>query len=198
VDVLVACERSGRVRDAFLARGHNAWSCDTEDTRSHGPHIKGDVTPYLQQHWDLVIAFPPCTHLSLAGNRTLPQKIADGRTAAAVDFFMACYNANAPRVCVENPKGVIPRYFRKPDQYIEPWMFGDPYRKKTGLWLRGLPILLNETSAMPNAPIHVWAGNKTKNGDRRTATGLRGTSHDVEAKSQTFPGIARAMAEQWG
>lgn len=186
--VLVACERSGRVRDAFITRGHWAVSCDIEPSDTAGPHWRGDVRQFLVPDvWDLVVAFPPCDHLSKAGARWWPAKQADGRQQAAVDLFMALYNAPAPRVAVENPAGWMCTNFRQPDQRIEPYMFGDPWRKHTCLWLRGLPPLVPTDIVEPN-PMS-WIG-----GDARKS----GAHRDVRMRSLTFQGIANAMADQWG
>lgn len=196
--VLIACEYSGRVRDAFIARGHDAISCDLLPTERPGPHMQEDVRLALQDPWDLVIAFPPCTDLAASNAHNLKIKEADGRMATAAHFFLDCYNANAPRVCVENPVGVMSRLFRKPDQIIDPWMFGDPWNKKTCLWLRGLPELepthKRESYEQPILPWHngtgVWVDGK------RTYPNV-GT-RSAKLRAQTFEGVARAMAEAWG
>lgn len=141
--VLVACECSGRVRDAFRAKGHDAWSCDIEPSEGSAKyHIQGDVLAHLNKNWDLIIAHPPCTYLSCVGNRWLatdPSRYA--KRERALKFFLACYNASAPHVCVENPTGYANTKFRKPDQTIHPYMFGEAVKKRTCLWLRGLPML---------------------------------------------------------
>jgi hypothetical protein len=141
--ILIACEESGKVRRAFRALGHDAWSCDILPSRDNSPfHIQGDVLPLLKKRWDMVIAFPPCTHLACSGARHFAAKRADGRQAAGVAFFMACINANAPRVCVENPVGIMSTIYRKPDQIVQPWQFGHGETKATCLWLKGLPPLV--------------------------------------------------------
>lgn len=178
----MACERSGRVRDAFRALGHDAMSADIEPTDVDGPHHQGDVRPLLTKRWDMVIAHPPCTDLSAAGAQYWGRKNQD----AAALFFMLCYAANAPRVAVENPAGAMTRIFRRPDQYIQPWWFGDPYRKRTGLWLRGLPILL----ATDGEPEHV--------GDWHRQAQHLSKANRAAVSAQTFPGVANAMAHQWG
>lgn len=184
--VLVACEYSGRVRDAFTARGHYAISCDLLPTDRPGPHYMGSVETLLAQSWDLVIGFPPCTDLASSGARWWPEKIADGRQARALSFFEQIYSAKAPKVCVENPVGALSRLFRKPDQYVEPFMFGEPWKKRTGLWLRGLEPL-KPTNLV--APTGYWVGGDAK---------VSGAHRDPKRRSQTFQGLADAMAEQWG
>lgn len=179
MNVLVACERSGRVRDAFIAQGHSALSCDLEPTDVDGPHHQGDVLPLLRKRWDLVVAFPPCTDLAGSGARWWKDK--DRRPA--MRFFMDCYDANAPRVAVENPVGCMSTVFRKPDQIVHPWMWGDDYTKSTCLWLRGLPPLIPSIHSSPNADgkyIHHLGSRK------------RGRIGSI-----TPPGLAQAMAVQW-
>lgn len=190
--VLIACEHSGRVRDAFTARGHDAISCDLLPSMTSGPHIQGDVLPLLTEPWDLVIGFPPCTDLAASNAHNLKIKEQDGRMAAAVEFFMSIYNANAPRVAVENPIGVIPRYFRKADQIIDPWWFGDPYLKRTCLWLRGLPKL---TPTHERGEVTYWHHGSGYNSGHKHG---RGTAATARERSLTFPGVARQMAAQWG
>ena len=197
--VLVACEFSGVVRDAFLARGHDAISCDLLPTESPGPHIQGDVTPLLREPWDLVIAHPPCTHLcaghSIKESEMSAERIAN--RAAAASFFRLCLNSNAPRVAVENPvmraasKSLVGR---GPDGYIDPWMFGNSWKKKTGLWLRGLQMIVPDRIVEPTGH---WVDQYALGDKRRKA--VRGERiAGATARSKTFPGIARAMAEQWG
>lgn len=139
--VLVACEYSGAVRDAFIDRGHDAVSCDLLPTDQPGPHIVGDVLPHLGDGWDMLIAFPPCTHLCVSGARHFAAKRADGRQAEGIAFFIALANAPIPRVAIENPVGIMSSLYRKPDQVIQPWQFGHGETKATCLWLRGLPLL---------------------------------------------------------
>lgn len=190
MNVLVACEYSARVRDAFRARGHDAWSCDLLPSEgSWRWHIKGNVLPLLEMYdepWDLLIAFPPCTDLSKAGARWWPEKIADGRQQRAIDFVDTLWKAPIEKVCIENPVGALSTKWRKPTQYVEPWQFGDPYQKKTCLWLRGLPPL-KATHSTPSYESWV-GGDAVKSGKHR----------DPHKRSLTFQGIANAMAEQWG
>ena len=185
--VLIACEYSGVVRDAFLAEGHDAISCDLLPTESPGPHIQGDVRPLLKEPWDLVVAHPPCTYLSGARG-AFPNELRE-KQAEAMVFFMDCYAANAPMVAVENP--LTYRSVRKTigqhHQVVQPFHFGEGYRKYTCLWLKGLPPLMS-TVTVPN-PIR-WM----------TGTGVTPTRETPKGKERAkfFPGIAKAMAQQWG
>lgn len=205
--VLVACECSGRVRDAFEAKGWFAVSADILPSETPGRHRQGDVRDLLQLPWDLVIGFPPCTDLASVNAQNLKIKEADGRTQSGVDFFLEVYNANAPRIAVENPVGVIPRYFRKYDQIINPWQFGDPYFKRTCLWLKGLPKL-EATHSIDSYPEGVsywndgsgWRKIVGPDGEvlSRTKADNRGKARKAKDRSRTFLGVANAMAEQWG
>ena len=179
--VLIACEFSGVVRDAFLARGHDAVSCDILPTAVSGPHIQGDALAAAHGgEWDLMVAHPPCTYLSVSGARWWKGREREQAEAAA--FFRALYDAPVPRVCVENPVGFMSRW-RKPDQYVQPWQFGHGETKKTGLWLRGLPKLVSTNVVSGReARIHMMPPTKDR--------GL--------LRSITYAGIADAMAAQWG
>ena len=185
--ILVACEFSGVVRDAFLLRGHDAVSCDLLPSEAPGPHVQGDVTPMLRQSWDLVLAFPPCTYLSKAGARWYRSPSwRQTRQVMAADFFTICMMANAPRVCVENPvmmRSALALVGIGYDQIIEPWQHGHPFRKKTCLWLKGLP-LLEPTNVLEVRDSFV--------------VGVAGSSVQQMERSRTFHGIANAMAAQWG
>lgn len=197
--VLVACEFSGTVRDAFQAKGHDAWSCDLLPTERGGPHIQGDVTSILAAGWDLMIAHPPCTYLTVSGNKWMKPEFAHRfprraeQREEAVAFFLALYNAPIPRVAVENPIGIMSTRFRKPDQVVQPWMFGHGETKATCFWLRGLSPLL---------PTH------HKDGDLFTEAApvervqrlhlLPPSATRWAERSKTYPGIAAAMADQWG
>lgn len=181
--VLVACEYSGVVRDAFRARGHDAWSCDllpSEADPTH--HIEGDVLPLLDGGWDLLIAHPPCTDLAVSGARWFPEKRADGRQQRSLEFVRALLDAPIPRIALENPVSIISSVIRKPDQVIQPWMFGHGETKATCLWLKGLP---------PLVPTDVVAGR-----EQRVHMMPPGPDRWKE-RSRTFPGIAAAMADQW-
>lgn len=190
--VLVACEYSGRVRDAFRALGHDAWSCDLLPCEADPTfHIQGDVLPVLKRGWDLLIAHPPCTDLAVSGARHFPAKIKNGRQERALDFVRALLNAPIGRIALENPVSVISTKVRKPDQIIQPWMFGHPEKKATCLWLKNLPPLTptNDVSeAMRTLPKSV-----TERVHRMPPSPDR-----WKERSRTFEGIAQAMAIQWG
>ena len=136
--VLVACEFSGVVRDAFIARGHDAMSCDLRPSETPGPHYQGDVFDIINDGWDLMIAHPPCTHLSVSGARHFAAKRADGRQQEAVAFFLLLAKSEIPRIAIENPVCIMSSVWRKPDQIIQPWQFGHGETKATCLWLKGL------------------------------------------------------------
>jgi len=190
--VLIACETSGRVRDAFIAAGHDAVSCDVLPTDSPGPHIEGDVLPHPGDGWDLIVAFPPCTPLPVSGARHFAAKRADGRQQEGIAFFLAIAAAPVARLAIENPVGIMSSLYRKPDQVIQPWQFGHDASKTTCLWLRGLPPLVpTDVLTMPERGR--WA-NQTASGQNRL-----GPSPDRwKQRSATYPGIAAAMAAQWG
>lgn len=197
--VLVACEYSGRVRDAFLERGHDALSCDLLPTDSDGPHFQGDVRELLTPgRWDLMIAHPPCTYLCLSGlhwNNRIPGR--REKTGEALQFVRELLAAPVPCIALENPVGAISRHIRKPDQIVQPWQFGHPESKQTALWLVGLP-LLQPTRVLPPEAFQLNGRPRWRN---QTATGQNklGPSPDRwKIRSETYPGIARAMAEQWG
>ena len=179
--VLVACEFSGIVRDAFADRGHDAWSCDLLPTERPGQHWQGDVAFHLSDGWDLVVAHPPCTYLAKSGARWWPGRQAE--QGEAVRFFLELMNCQAPRVCVENPVGFMNSHYRKPDQVIQPWMFGHGEVKATCLWLRGLPTLRPTRYVEGREPRVHWAAPGP---DR------------WRERSRTLQGIADAMADQWG
>lgn len=191
VKILVACEFSGRVREAFKAQGHDAWSCDLLPTEIPGQHIQGDVLEVLDKGWDLMIAHPPCTHLAVSGARYFARKRADGTQQAAIDFFMALVNAPIPRIAVENPVCIMSRLYRKPDQIVQPWMFGHPESKATCLWLKGLPLLI-PTNVLPLPESGRW-NNQTASGQNR----LTPSPDRWKQRSETYLGIAEAMARQW-
>lgn len=184
--VLVACEFSGIVRDAFAERGHDAVSCDLLPSETPGEHIQGDVTPILRVPWDLVIAHPPCTRLCNSGVRWLHERSLWKEMREAADFFRLCLNANAPRVAVENPvmhKYAVFNVGRKQDFCIQPWQFGHPEIKRTCFWVKGLPPLL---------PTEIVAG-------RKPVCHYESPGPDRwKNRSRTLSGIAAAMADQWG
>ena len=217
--VLVACEESQRVCMAFRKKGHEAYSCDIVPCSGGHPewHIMQDVVPLLNgrcsfktmdgiEHsidgkWDLIIAHPPCTYLTLAGNKWFKPEFADRfpyrqkQRKEAVDFFMDIANADCEKIAIENPVGVMSSQWRKPDQYIEPYMFGDPEKKKTGLWLKGLQLLKPANIVEP-VIIHCKSGANEPRWHMETMHLPKEERSRV--RSQTFIGIAKAMAEQWG
>jgi hypothetical protein len=194
--VLVACEHSGSVRDELLALGHEAISCDILPTDTPGPHYQGDVRDILGQPWDMVIAFPPCTHLAVSGAKHFAQKRADGRQQEGIDFFMLFTQIDCPRVAIENPVGIMSSIYRKPDQIIQPYQFGNPYTKTTCLWLKGLP-LLRPTMIVDKGERHITKGGKSLPKWYNDALSLPPAQRAI-VRNKTFPGIAKAMATQWG
>jgi hypothetical protein len=246
--VLAACECSGRVRDAFAARGWEAWSADLlpsetpaitefpdrtieDNTPGDWPlrnfHYQGDVRDLFSwDHpvngsrdryrrldndgadvplWDLFLGFPPCTHLAQSGAVWWKQKRADGRQDEAAAFFMNMVNAPSPLVAVENPRGDMTRRYREPDQYVQPYMFGDPLKKLTGLWLKGLPLLVPDAIVEPEPAGRVATGGGSWRTDQKHGHGANNGHEDSEGRARrqivrnrTLPGLARAVAEQWG
>ena len=199
--VLVGCEFSGIVRDAFAARGHEAWSCDIIPSETLGNHFQCDVREVLSMNWDIGIFHPPCTYLSHAANGVWN---APGRASLreeAMEFFMLFINSSIPRVCVENPVGYPNTVYRRPDQIIHPYYFGEPQLKRTCLWLKNLPKLwywreddLFGQRTMTDHPEPTYI-DKTARGRKRYFTDAL---HDKQARSKSFSSIARTMAEQWG
>ena len=181
--VLVACEYSGAVRDAFIAAGHDAISCDLLPTEAPGPHYCGDVRDVLDYPWDLMIAHPPCTHLSVSGAKHFHAKRMDGRQHVGVSFFLMLAKAGIPRIAIENPVSIMSSLWRKPDQIVQPWQFGHGETKATCLWLKNLPPLL-PTNIVDGREARVW--KMPPSADR------------WKLRSATYQGIAAAMAEQWG
>ncbi len=206
--VLIACEFSGIVRDTFFARGHNAMSCDLLPTERPGTHCQGNVLDILNDGWDLMIAFPPCTHLSSSGAVYWTEKKADGRQQKAIDFVLRLYNSDIPKIAIENPVGILSRVWRQPDQIINPYNFGDPYRKKTCLWFKNLPLLQHNAEddlfykKTHIEPVASWHSGSTRGGKKkdgtRTPSKLPALHAGWKKRSLTFQGIADAMAEQWG
>lgn len=196
--VLIACECSGVVREAFRAKGHYAVSCDLRDTDIPGHHYKGNVFDILGHGWDLMIGHPPCTYLTVAGARWLgdpryPNRYNDREDAA--EFFMKLYDSGVPKVCLENPVGYMSTYFRKPDQYIQPYQFGHETTKKTGLWLKNLP-LLNPTKVVTPRMVTLKSGKVFSEWYYRSS--VLPLKDRQKFRSKTFQGIADAMADQWG
>jgi hypothetical protein len=188
--VLVACEFSGVVRDAFTALGHEAWSCDLLPSERPGLHIQGDVLSVVDRGWDLMIAHPPCTHLAVSGARWFAAKQVE--QAEALDFVRALLDAPIERIALENPVSIISSRIRKPDQIIQPWQFGHPESKTTCLWLKNVPKL-RPTKILPLPPSGRWQ-NQTPSGQNK----LGPRPDRWKDRSRTLCGIAQAMAEQWG
>ena len=183
--VLIGCESSAAVRDAFIAKGHDAMSCDLLPTDVPGPHYQGDIFDVIDYPWDIGIFHPPCTHLSISGARHFAAKRMDGRQQAAVSFFMNLVrrSAHIPKTCFEQPMSIMSSLYRPFDQAIQPWMFGHGETKATWLWLKGLPLLTpTEIVEGREARIHNMAPSPTR----------------WKERSKTFSGIAEAMADQWG
>lgn len=181
--VMVFCERSGRVRDAFSRRGHDAWSCDLHDSDKPGNHIKGDARNHIDDYWDLIICHPPCTDTAVSGARHFPEKIKDGRQQKAIEFFMLFANARCKKIVIEHPISIMSTVYRKPDQIIQPWMFGHGETKSTCLWLKGLPLLIS-TNIVPGRESRIHKMPPSINRAR--------------LRSETYLGIADALANQYG
>lgn len=182
--ILVACESSGTVRDAFIRAGHDAMSCDLLPTDSPGPHYQGDVFDVIDYPWELMIGHPPCTHLSVSGSRHFAAKKIDGRQQSAVSFFMRLIrqSAHIPMVAIENPVCIMSSLYRKPDQIIHPWQYGHGETKATCLWLKGLPLL---------QPTNIVEGREAR------IHRMPPSPDRWKERSKTFSGIADAMASQW-
>ena len=191
--VLVACEYSGRVRDAFRSKGHDALSCDLLPADNGGPHYQGDVRDLLTDHWDLLIGFPPCTYLAASGMHWTTRGLRDPQlTEDALAFVQLLLNAPVDKIALENPVGCISTRIRKPDQYIQPWQFGHPHSKKTCLWLKNLPTLTH-TNVLTVPESGKW-DNQTKSGQNK----LPPSADRWKIRSMTYQGVADAMADQWG
>jgi len=187
--VLIACEFSGVVREAFRTKGHDAWSCDLLPTEISGQHIQDDVLRHLGDGWDMMIAHPPCTYLSRAAAHLWKTREAEAISAAA--FVLQLYNAPISKVAIENPVGRLNKLWRYPDQVIQPSYFGEHYKKATCLWLKNLPPLM-ATYIDPDPMCYVNSSNAIR---QRVANG---PAHNQKDRSRTFKGIGQAMAEQWG
>jgi hypothetical protein len=194
--ILVACEESGRVREAFARLGHNAWSCDLLPTAIPGQHYQGDIFDILDDSWDMMIAHPPCTYLSYVGNiwfkpkykERFPQR--EQQRQEAIKFFMALVNAPVPRIAIENPVGIMNKVYKKADQTISPHMFGHREAKRTCLWLKDLPKLIPTNIVEDTISFQDW---ELSNSAFKMTPQERSTF-----RSRTFQGIADAMADQWG
>jgi len=220
--ILVGCEESQMVCKAFRSVGHEAYSCDLKPCSGGHPewHINGDVFRAIEPGqkffqngdrkyihlWDMGIFFPDCTHLAVSGSKHFEAKRKDGRQKIAIDFFLRFTKLGIPRVCIENPVGIMSKIFRKPDQIINPWQFGDSYQKTTCLWLKSLPKLFHasEPDLFNNRVTHVGKGEfVTTSGGKvlpKWYSDAKVSNKELTrlVRSKTFPGIAKAMAEQWG
>lgn len=207
--ILIGCEESDEVRGRFEKLGFDAWSCDILPNRSNTPkHLQTDIFEILNLNWDVLIAFPPCTHLASSGAAWFEKKRKDGRQKEGIDFFMKLVNANIKHIAIENPIGTMSNLYRRPDQIIHPFYFGDAASKSTCLWLKNLPVLYHNktinlfddvvTHVKPNFVLYKSKKNKSglskHNPDFQIGNGARRS----QIRSKTFPGIAEAMATQWG
>ena len=195
--ILVACEESQAVTKEFRLLGHEAYSCDIEPCSGGHPewHIQNDVTPLLDQDWDMIIAFPPCTHLATSGAAWFKKKQADGRQQQGIDFFMLFTNNKCPRIAIENPVGIMSTKWRKPDQIIQPYQFGDSFSKKTCLWLKGLP-LLTPTNIVDRGEQLEYKSGRMMSKWYADSFNLP-PKERAKLRSTTFAGISKAMASQW-
>lgn len=211
--ILVACEESQAVTIELRKLGHEAYSCDIEPCSGGHPewHLQQDVVPLLYKDWDMIIAFPPCTYLTVAGNRWFDVKKYGEKAKKrwqnrrkAIDFFMLFANSDCPKVAIENPVGVMSTYYRKPDQIIQPYEFGHPHTKRTCLWLKGLKPLTK--TCILERPKSGWENTQYDSEGRSLSFATRDENGKLtkwndpitaKIRSKTYPGIAKAMAEQW-
>ena len=208
IKILVACEESGVVTEAFRNRGFNAWSCDLLPTSGNHPewHIQDDAIKVMKREkWDCIIAHPPCTYLTVTGNKWMKPEFKDRfpdrqqQRIDAINFFMKFANADCDYIAIENPVSIMASEWRKPNQYVHPYFFGDPHSKKTGLWLKGLPLLTPTLMVEPEMYVYK-TGKKAGRTDpmwHMETLKLPPAERSI-ARSKTFPGFAEAMAEQWG
>jgi len=191
--ILVACEESQTVTKELRNLGHEAYSNDVLECSGGHPewHLKQDVREIIDEDWAMIIAFPPCTHLAVSGAKWFAQKRADGRQQQGIDFFMLFANNKCPKIAIENPVGIMSTEWRKPDQIVQPWMFGDSYQKTTCIWLKNLPLLI-PTGIVDKGEFVTVNGKKLPKWYSNANTKKRGS-----IRSKTFPGLARAMATQW-
>lgn len=200
--VLVACEFSGTVRDAFTKLGHDAWSCDIVPSDTPGNHFQCDLFEIIDNNWDLIIAHPPCTYLTVTGNKwfkpeykeRFPNREKD--RIQAIEFFTKIYNCNIPKICIENPIGIMSTVLKKPDQIVHPWQFGHSASKSTCLWLKGLPELI-PTNIVSKGEFITYKSGKRMSKWYADAAKLSPTER-AKVRNKTFQGIADAMANQWG
>tara|TARA_R100000687_G_scaffold82748_1_gene83115 strand:+ start:2162 stop:2776 length:615 start_codon:yes stop_codon:yes gene_type:complete len=201
--ILIACEYSGIVRDAFTIQGHDAWSCDILPTESKGNHIQDNVLNHLDKDWDMMIAHPPCTYLSNAGNRWFDEEKYGEQARErkqlrleSMEFVKKLYNNNVPRICIENPVGFLSSNWKKPDQIIQPYYFGDPERKRTCLWLKNLQPL-KYTDVVEPKIYGYHKGGKHKGQPIHFHEHVPRTKNRSKIRSKFWKGISKAMAEQW-
>jgi hypothetical protein len=204
--VLVACEYSGVVREAFRKLGHDAYSCDILPTDVPSPyHIQDDVLKHLNEGWELMVGHPPCTYLCVTGNSWMlpkykerfPTRQQDRKDA--IDFFLKLAKSDIPRIAIENPVGIMSTFWREPDQYIQPWMFGEAQTKKTGLWLKNLPKLRPTNIVTPKVYLYKDGKKKGRGDPFWHVESMRLPPLErMKVRSKTFQGIADAMASQWG
>jgi len=201
--ILVGCEESQAVTIELRKLGHEAFSCDVMESSGGYPqwHIQGDLLKELDKGWDMLIAFPPCTHLAVSGARHFKEKIADGRQQKGIDFFMEMINAPIEKIAVENPIGIMSTNHRKPDQIIQPWMFGDKAQKSTCLWLKNLPLLVPTNIVEKGEFIEFISKKGVKKRQPKwyfdALKNSKNASERSKLRSKTFKGIAKAMATQF-
>ena len=203
--ILFACEFSQIVTEAFALKGHDVLSCDFEPAEKHYPHYQGDVMDVINDGWDMMVCFPPCTHIAVSGSSSFAEKILDGRQQQGIDFFMKMVGAPIPKIAIENPICIMSSEYRKPDQIINPYYFGDPIPKKTCLWLKNLPRLIHtpvdtlfETKTHVEPEYFIYKSKKNKSGiSKYSKFGKLGSGKGKE-RSVFHKGIAQAMANQWG
>lgn len=201
--ILVGCEESQAVTIELRKLGHEAFSCDVMESSGGYPqwHIQGDLLKELDKGWDMLIAFPPCTHLAVSGARHFEQKIKDGRQQQGIDFFMEMINAPIDKICVENPIGIMSTKYRKPSQIIQPWMFGDKAQKSTCLWLKNLPLLVPTNIVEKGEFIEFVSKKGVKKRQPKwyfdALKNSKNASERSKLRSKTFKGIAKAMATQF-
>jgi hypothetical protein len=198
--ILVACEFTQTLTEQLRINGHEAYSCDLIDCEKNPDwHLKCDVKELLQEDWDLIVAHPPCQHLASSGAVWWKEKQADGRQASAIDFVKEIYYSKCPRIAIENPRGILSTVWRKPDQIINPFQFGEPIKKLTCLWLKGLNPLI-PTDVVE--PLYHWGSNSHRSGPKKDGSRSKPNLTNLSKssgkdRSRSFSGIAAAMAEQW-
>ena len=198
---MVACEETQEVTEQLILMGHDAMRCDSEYPGAKGlPHCQGDVLDIINDGFDCMIAFPPCTHLAVSGAKHFEHKRKDGRQQDGIDFFMKIVNAPIKYIAIENPIGIMSNIYRKPDQIIQPYYFGDEYQKTTCLWLKNLPLLYHnaEVNLFDQDITHVGRGEFVTTPSGKRLPKWYSDNKNPKVRSKTFPGIAIAMGKQWG